>query len=811
MAHTRSRKIYRDIVARKGRTALVVISILIGVFGVTTMTSLTDLINRQLDHDLKSSAIAHAHVYVASTGSPTSLTDNQGFLARLQALPHVVEVEGQALYPVSWRKANTARFDDAYLVAFAESFDTAHLESVSEVTRGRFPQLGVGEIAVEQRFADAHGIKIGSQLEFDQADGQSRAWTVVGFVLHPYFTYSPAIQDQIPPAVTIYANYADAQQIAGFSGLSAILVRYDDTAASESGQEALNQAIAAGTPYVPLFTFMDDPDHNYIRAIIDQVDVSLNALGLVALIVAGFLVTNVMNAIITEQRRQIGTLKSLGASFGDNVIIYAGMALVYGALGTALGVLIAAPVAALLAQQIGTMAFTYIHGIKFSPVGLALGAVTGLVVPVLAALLPVLKGVRVSIRDAMTDLGIASTWGRSPVSRWIGRLPLPIPVVQALSNIYQKKGRLALTGLALTVAVAAFMGVTAVFASLNSFIQRSYDLNTCEITVTPQNTRDFARLSAIIAGQVAGVEAVYPGYQTSVGVEGFESANGLTNGSNQVTITGFDPATPALLFDLIDGTGWRDDPARQGVVISRAVADNLHDGVGDTITLLANGQRYSYPIIGVDSYGFDAIFMDWRTLATLTGYVDAQGQPLAGLLYVQLAGDPSIRAVDDVIDQLSEVLRAQGIQATTTNQPKIAESQAQQVSIFGTIFNMTSATMAAVGAVGLLAALSMAVFERQKEIGVMRSVGATSFAVTSQFLLEGVLVGLLAWIAAAPLSVGLGFGLMQALPFGFLHFAYPPRVLGLGLVGVIVVAAVASLWPAIMASRRTVSDILRYQ
>jgi putative ABC transport system permease protein len=810
MAQTRSRKIYRDIVARKGRTALVVISILIGVFGVTTMTSLTDLINRQLDHDLKSSAIAHAHVYVTSTGSQTTLAENQEYLARLQALPNVVEVEGQALYPVSWRKANAARFNDAYLMALAEPFDAAHLEAVSEVTRGRFPQPGSGEIAVEQRFADAHGIKLSSQLEFDQADGQSRAWTVVGLVLHPYFTYSPAIQDQIPPAETIYANYEDAQQIAGFSGLSAILVRYTDTASSESGQEALNSAIAAETPYVPLFTFMDDPDHDYIRTIIDQVDVSLNALGIIALIVAGFLVTNVMNAIITEQRRQIGTMKSLGASFWDNFAIYAGMALAYGAAGTALGVLIAVPVAALLAQQIGTMAFTYIAGIKFSPVGIGLGAVTGLLVPVLAALVPVLKGVRLSIRDAMTDLGIASTWGQSPVSRWIGRLPLPIPVVQALSNIYQKKGRLALTGLALTVAVAAFMGVTAVFASLNSFIQHSYDLNTCEITITPQNTKDFVRLAEIITGQVAGVEAVYPGYQASVGVEGLEGNNGLTGGSNQVTITGFDPSTPTLSFDLIDGSGWRDDPARQGVVISRSVADNLHRGVGDTITLLVNGQRYPYPIIGVDS-GADAIFIDWRALATITGYVDAQGSPLTGLLYVQLAGDPSIRQVDEAIDRLSDVLRAQDIQATYTNQPKIAASQAQQVSLFGTIFNMTSATMAAVGAVGLMAALSMAVFERQKEIGVMRSVGATSFAVTSQFLLEGVLVGLLAWAAAAPLSVGLGMGLMQALPFGFLHFSYPPQVLGLGLGGVIVVAAVASLWPAIMASRRTVSDILRYQ
>ena len=93
----------------------------------------------------------------------------------------------------------------------------------------------------------------------------------------------------------------------------------------------------------------------------------------------------------------------------------------------------------------------------------------------------------------------------------------------------------------------------------------------------------------------------------------------------------------------------------------------------------------------------------------------------------------------------------------------------------------------------------------------MRSVGATSSAIIIQFLLEGVLVGALAWIAAAPLSVALGMGLMAVLPFDYLTFSYPPVVLVMGLGGVLVIAALASLWPSLMASRKTVAEILRYQ
>jgi ABC-type antimicrobial peptide transport system permease subunit len=116
-----------------------------------------------------------------------------------------------------------------------------------------------------------------------------------------------------------------------------------------------------------------------------------------------------------------------------------------------------------------------------------------------------------------------------------------------------------------------------------------------------------------------------------------------------------------------------------------------------------------------------------------------------------------------------------------------------------------------VGAIGLLATLSMAVFERQKEIGVMRSIGAGSVAVAGQFLVEGILVGVIAWVIGVPLSILLAQGLAAALPFGVTDIDYPPISLLIGLAGMIIVATISSLWPSISAARKTVSEILRYQ
>ncbi len=93
----------------------------------------------------------------------------------------------------------------------------------------------------------------------------------------------------------------------------------------------------------------------------------------------------------------------------------------------------------------------------------------------------------------------------------------------------------------------------------------------------------------------------------------------------------------------------------------------------------------------------------------------------------------------------------------------------------------------------------------------MRSVGASSFTVGNQFLTEGMLVGMSAWIVAAPLSYLLAQGLISSLDIDIEGLGYEPIALVIGLIGMIVITALASLGPSLGASRRTVSEILRYQ
>jgi putative ABC transport system permease protein len=240
-------------------------------------------------------------------------------------------------------------------------------------------------------------------------------------------------------------------------------------------------------------------------------------------------------------------------------------------------------------------------------------------------------------------------------------------------------------------------------------------------------------------------------------------------------------------------------------VITQSVADVIGKGVGDTITIRRDENTMDVEIIGVEWFLFDAAFMPWQMVAALDGETEPRAYTL------RFTGSPSGADVDRKIGAIREMLLQHGIIAYFDNTRAFEDDQAEIILTAGAVFNIASLVMAAVGAVGLLTMLFISVFERQREIGVMRSVGATSRAIVSQFLTEGLLIGMIAWLIGLPLSYGIATALTSLLPVGEFGFSYPPVVAVLGLLGMLVMAGLASIWPSLSAARRTVSDILRYQ
>jgi putative ABC transport system permease protein len=106
----------------------------------------------------------------------------------------------------------------------------------------------------------------------------------------------------------------------------------------------------------------------------------------------------------------------------------------------------------------------------------------------------------------------------------------------------------------------------------------------------------------------------------------------------------------------------------------------------------------------------------------------------------------------------------------------------------------------------------MNVLERRREIGVMRTLGASTGTILWVFLLEGLLLGLLGWGLGAVLGGPSGRLLVEFLSDKLLAMEYvpAPESLVVTLIAILGVAFVSSIGPALAAARMRIAEILRY-
>lgn len=923
MIRTGTRKILRDVLSRKTRTFLVSASIFIGVLGVIALFTTRNLISRTLDETIKPSEIAMIDLVVSASQQDTNPQQTIDFLnGRTEdALEGIEIAEGWAYFAINYKKPNDEKFKKAELRAYSSPLKDIQLEPM-QLIDGFWPEVGQNEVAIETRMADKQGFKIGDEIIFRTTTGEV-SYTISGLIFHPY-SYRGLTGDIPGPDVGIYAQYKDAQAILNFNGFNRLVMRYTSFELAEAQLEGLQQAVKTYTPYVPVLPLIEDPDANTQTENSQIFSNILSLLALMTMVVSGFLVINVINTIIAEQKQQIGILKSLGASRAEIFLIYSGVAFTYGFLGTTFaivpGILVGYLVTSVLAPQLDIR----IENFAWSSSAVVFGIVMGLFIPVLSAAIPVLNGVRITIREAITDLGIGGKYGESIADRILGKLPLPISVRQSMSNVYQKRWRLSLTGITLTLTIAVFMGIIAATVSVNRSIRGIFDRLDYQIVLQLNEIQNYKAVKQEL-DRMEEVEQASPA--TLVFIQMPEGYISFFTGDEQIQVFGIDPTAKTITFDFVEGKGWQDDPKREGIVVAATVANKLDLEVGDELTFTVGGQQVKREIIGIDTGVFDNANLRWDDLSNLAGlrsdapapneYVlpatlgnmvptvvgmdeqilsflveyDIQnpGVVISGSLAEKTAlaaGDtiqltiegksierPVLEVVpnatlqasasqivpqfatipDDVVlfgfndlvsitgastegDPIPNgfyiVLRNEEIDADSTSEiMEIIENRLLEAGFAGRYTNQVAAAdgftqvavtrtsilgagailIAAVGAIGLLTTLSISVLERQKEIGVMRSIGAGAEVIGFQFMLEGVAVGFIAWLIGIPLSYGAGYMLYQVLELDTVGYNYPPFVLLLGLVGMETIVAAASLGPSLNAARKTVSDILRYQ
>jgi putative ABC transport system permease protein len=263
---------------------------------------------------------------------------------------------------------------------------------------------------------------------------------------------------------------------------------------------------------------------------------------------------------------------------------------------------------------------------------------------------------------------------------------------------------------------------------------------------------------------------------------------------------------------IIDGRSLRIEEGRAILVNNRLVAEE-DVRVGDIITLRIAGAESRWVVVG--SYLSlnvlqDICYVPHEALARETG---TRGE---GTIVQVLSQGEGIETQRRVVDDLIAVYEAKNLEVTNSYSTTGQWQESQ--SAFGILIYLLLAMavlVAVVGSIGLASAMSINVVERTREIGVMRAVGATARAIITAFVVEGVFVGCLSWLLAVPLSLPgayvLGTVVGQAIVQIPLDFAYSVSGAFLWLVIIVILSALASLWPTLRAIQVSVHQSLAYE
>lgn len=249
-----------------------------------------------------------------------------------------------------------------------------------------------------------------------------------------------------------------------------------------------------------------------------------------------------------------------------------------------------------------------------------------------------------------------------------------------------------------------------------------------------------------------------------------------------------------------------------------AVEDSY--AVGDTVSLSANGRTVDRTLSGIvtGSLRGHTMYLDRDDLASLMGVEGAATRVLVKMAHTEaMQRDPKVlqKAQSRLAALLDRHLEDNGYATsmTQTSASQVAETQSQ-LGILTTFLLILASALALVGVISLTGSMTLNVLESTREIGVMRSIGASHRSIYGIYITQGLVIGTLAWIIGAILSWPLSWLLMEAIqgaigmPLAY-TFSWQGTLIWLVLVWLI--SIMGSLAPAWRASRVSIRDAITYE
>jgi putative ABC transport system permease protein len=845
------RLVLRGFLQRKLRVALTGVAIALGVALMAGTYILTDTINQSFAGIFKTASKGDSVVVTPAEtlGSEVRAEESpitEAMLARVRSVPGVAQAAGGVFTTGTFLDLKHKRLTTGHAPAFIAGELPARFESFSPV-KGRMPQTGE-EVAIDQATAERSNLRIGQQM-IVAGGTTARTYTIVGIVKF-------AGGQSFGGAGTALLTPAAAQLAAGEAG------RYDEIVVAAEPQlkpEELRARIRAALPRsVEVRTGAQHAakETSDLESQLSFLRTFLLVFAYVALVVGAFIIFNTFSITVAQRTREFGLLRTLGASRRQIMQTVVAEGLLLGVLGAVLGLFAGIGLAPALDQLFKAFgADIPDNGTVLETRTIVVSLIVGIVVTVLAGLMPALRATRVSPLAAMREgveiparplptrkllilrfllglivvvvlgliIGGASLpvlvviWTLRTVRLWVrlrrdGERPARhYRIVPALAraigvlvawrgvtgrlakeNAIRQPGRTMVTAAALTVGIAlvAFVAVFAdgVKATINQSVSRSFagDL----IVENSQGTEEEGIPPGVVpaVAKVPGIARVTPVAFT---------IGRLRGRTSNTTLTAVEPSTFGSVYHVewkqgsnatLEGLG------QGGTIVKKAFAKSHHLTVGQTVELLTPSNKHvSLRVLGIVKEEF-GLLQDMTISISLAR--SAFGLREDALDFVSYAPGADNAQVQPAVDR---VLNAQFPQARSRTAAQFKHEQASQINSLLALIYVLLALSVIVSLFGIVNTLILSIYERTRELGMMRAIGTSRRQVRQMIRYEsiitaliggvfGLVIGVVGAILVAVLALS-GSGYVLTIPYGT-------------LVILLLVAALAGLLAAQLPARR---------
>jgi len=846
----------KALLGRKLRTLLSAFAIVLGVATVSGTYVLTDSIDKAFgsiftESRKGSDAVisGEAAFKIAEGTGVTAPAFDESLLQKVRTLPDVRladgSVNGQA--QLIGKDGKAIVYGGAPNLGFSIARGDSPFNPLTLVA-GTWPQGK--EVVIDKSTAGKEHFKIG-QLIGVQAIGTVQQLHVSGIVKF-------GSVGTIGGATLAGFSLPTAQQLFGKRG------KLDEIAVASKPNVATNQLLQQIQGVLPADTQVrtgqgqaheDSKDTNSFISFLQKF---LLGFGGVALFVGSFVIANSLSITIAQRTRELATLRTLGASRRQLLRSIIVEALVIGALAAVIGLFAGLALAKGLFKLFDAVGFTLPNnGLTFETRTVLVSLAVGVIVTLLASLRPALRATRVppiaAVREGatlpesryarfrlpasalLTVLGFGGLlWGLfAPglgtagillfmlggallvffgiallsvrlVTPLAGALGYPATKIGgtagnlARENAQRNPQRTASTASALMIGLALVTLVSMLAAGIITSFKGSVNKiwKNADYAITAQN--NFSPIPVAAAEAVAKTPGV-----TAIGNVRAGQARAFNHTS---TITAVNPASSQMFqLDWKQGSGSvLANLGADGAFVDKGYAKSHHLRAGSPIRLtFATGAQKTFVLRGIfdPPTGGSPFGSVTISAATFDRFVAHPENLYSFVLMKGGQTDANKAALDQTLEAFPN--------AKAATRQKFIDNQISGLSSVLNILYVLLALSVIVSLFGIVNTLVLTVFERTREIGMLRAIGMTRRQVRRMIRHESVITALIGALIGIVLGIVLAALLIARVDF--IVLSVPVGQLIIFGVASIIVGIIAAIFPARRAARLNVLEALQYE